>query len=134
MPMPTVTPEPESDQDQTGGEAGENEGAYNTIVAQAIADLAARLGVPESEIAVVSHEAVMWPDGSLGCPQPGMAYTQALVEGTQTILEYEEVRYDYHSGGGRDPFLCEGGGLTVPEPPAKGTDELLPPPGYNEDR
>ncbi len=37
----------------------------------AIADLASRLGVDESIVALVSQEEVTWPDGSLGCPQPG---------------------------------------------------------------
>lgn len=75
-------------------------------IAQAKADLAARLGIEPAEVTVVSSTEVTWPDGSLGCPEPGMFYTQALVNGTRTVLEAGGNRYNYHSGGGRAPFLC----------------------------
>jgi len=81
----------------------------------AVTDLAARLGVDESEIAVVSVEEVTWSDGSIGCPEPGMMYTQALVNGSLVILEVDGTRYEYHSGGGRDLFYCEN-----PIPPTGG--------------
>src|SRR3990170_1712012 len=47
------------------------------LVKQAQEDLAQRLGAPIDQISVVSVSEVVWPDGSLGCPQPGQAYTQA---------------------------------------------------------
>ena len=81
----------------------------------AIADLAARLGVDESAIAVVTTEEVTWRDGAIGCPEPGMAYTQALVPGVRVILEVDGVRYHYHAGGRRSIFLCE-----HPQPPLEG--------------
>jgi hypothetical protein len=70
------------------------------------ADLAKRLGVAASEVTVVSSTEVTWSDGSLGCPQPGMNYTQALVEGFRVILEAAGKQYHYHSAGSRAPFLC----------------------------
>lgn len=84
-------------------------------VEQAKADLAARLGVQPGEVRLVSSEEVTWPDGSLGCPQPGMRYTQALVNGSRIVLEAGGKRYHYHSGGRRGPFLC-----TNPQPPVPG--------------
>lgn len=78
----------------------------NEMVQQAVDALASRLDVSESEIDVVSVEEVTWRDGSLGCPQPGRAYTQALVRGSRIILEAEGREWHYHSGGGREPFLC----------------------------
>ena len=81
-------------------------------VDQAVADLAARLGVDVGAVTVVSHEGVTWPDGSIGCPQPGMGYTQALVDGTRVILEAGGETYSYHAAGMGDPFLCED-----PQPP-----------------
>ncbi|HIE21565.1 MAG TPA: hypothetical protein EYP73_03060 [Acidimicrobiia bacterium] len=94
------------------------------VVAQARTDLADRLEVEESAIVVVSAEAVTWADGSLGCPQPGMMYTQALVEGARVVLQVGGRFYDYHAGGGVGPFLCEseaddGGHDEVP--PLEGT-------------
>lgn len=78
----------------------------NQDVQIALGDLASRLDIDESEIEVVSVEEVTWRDGSLGCPQPDRAYTQALVNGTRIVLQAEGRAWHYHSGGGREPFLC----------------------------
>ncbi len=76
-------------------------------VEQALADLAERLDVEAEEIVVLEAKAVVWPDGGLGCPEPGMAYTQVQVEGSLIRLRVGKREYQYHSGGGRPPFLCE---------------------------
>ncbi len=73
----------------------------------AVTDLARRLAVDAAAITVVSSEEVTWRDGSLGCPKPGMNYTQALVDGTRIVLEHGGTRYEYHAGGTNPPFLCE---------------------------
>ncbi len=72
----------------------------------AVSDLADRLGVDESAITIVSIEEVTWSDGSLGCPEPGMMYTQALENGSMIVVEVDGTEYQYHSGAGRDPFYC----------------------------
>lgn len=87
-------------------------------VSEAIADLARRLDVAPEQIAVVSVEAVVWPDGGLGCPQPGMMYPQVLQDGLRVRLAVEGVVYQYHSGGRRAPFLCEH--PAEPAPPGVG--------------
>lgn len=74
--------------------------------AQARADLAARLGVAVDEVTVAGVEQVTWRDGSLGCPQPGMAYTQALVDGLRVVLEAGGQTYHYHAGGNGAAFYC----------------------------
>ncbi|MGI9529814.1 MAG: hypothetical protein ACR2NG_08885 [Acidimicrobiia bacterium] len=79
----------------------------DTTVHLARQDLADRLGIDGSEIAVLSQVEMDWPDGSLGCPQPGMRYKQAIVNGTLTVLVVDGIEYRYHAGGGRAPFLCE---------------------------
>ena len=75
-------------------------------VAFAIADLAGWLGVAAEDISLVEQVEVTWNDGSLGCPQPGMAYTQALVDGSRIVLVVEGVSYNYHSRAGHAPFYC----------------------------
>lgn len=70
------------------------------------ADLASRLGVPVDDVEVVSVEEVTWPDGSLGCPRPGMSYTQALVDGLRIVLAVDGVTHHYHAGSGGQPFHC----------------------------
>jgi len=94
------------------------------IVAPAKADLATRLGVESDELEVVSAETVTWPDGSLGCPEPGMSYTQALVEGSKVVLRHDDRVYVYHAGDDGQPFLC-------PSEDKDGGHEMVPPPGYN---
>jgi len=71
-----------------------------------IADAAQRAGVDPADVTVVSAEARTWGDGSLGCPQPGMYYTQVTVDGYQVIVSAGGNTYDYRVGGGR-PRLCE---------------------------
>ena len=72
----TVTPSPEIDP------------ALRTLVDQAVADLATRLKIDASSIVTVSAQAMEWPDGSLGCPQPGMLYTQVMVDGALIQMPY----------------------------------------------
>lgn len=84
-------------------------------VIQAIADLAKRLQIAENSISVVRVEEVDWPDSSAGCPQPGMMYKQVLSNGMFIQLEVDDQRYNYHSTGMRDPFLCTSKNEVVPE-------------------
>lgn len=70
-------------------------------------DLAAHLGVEAGQIAVVEGGLVDWNDGSLGCPEPGMAYTQAIVPGYRLVLEHDGERYHYHGARDQAPFRCD---------------------------
>lgn len=76
------------------------------LVVQAMKDLAKQTGIPLDQITLVSNESVTWPDGALGCPQPGMAYMQVLVDGSRIILSAGGKTYEYHSGDRRGAFLC----------------------------
>lgn len=76
-------------------------------VEQAKADLAVRLSVSPDEIEVVTVQPMTWSDSSMGCPQPDMAYLQVLVDGLLVQLSHAGQMYNYHSGGGQPPFLCE---------------------------
>ncbi len=70
-------------------------------------DLAQRLKVSLDAIEIEEAKTVVWPDGSLGCPKPGLVYPQVLVDGALVRLRHGGRTYDYHSGGSRPPFLCE---------------------------
>ena len=94
------------------------------VVAEARADLAERLGVESDQVEVISAEVVTWPDGSLGCPEPGMSYTQALVDGSKVVLGHDDRVYVYHAGDDDQPFLC-------PSDDKDGGHEMVPPPGFN---
>lgn len=71
-----------------------------------VEDLAATLVVDPAEVEVVSVEDVTWSDGSRGCAEPGMSYTQALVDGSRITLRAGGKTYEYHAGGGRPPERC----------------------------
>jgi hypothetical protein len=70
---------------------------------------------------------VVWPDASMGCPKPGTVYEQSPVDGLLIRLGVGKAIYLYHSGGGTDPFLCEGTSPVIPNTTPR-TDELVPPP------
>lgn len=92
-------------------------------VDQAIAHLAGRLRVDPVEIEVIRSEEITWSDGSLGCPQPGMSYTQAMVDGYRVILGHDGRIYPYHGAEG-PPFLCE-------SDEDDGGYDFVPPPGID---
>ena len=108
--MPDISPTPveEALEMETNPEPPASvEPGLEPLITLAVDDLAERLDMTSAEIALVSAEAVVWPDASLGCPQPDMLYRQVPEDGALIILRVDDQEYEYHSGGGRDPFLCE---------------------------
>ena len=77
-----------------------------------VAAAAERAGVEPAEIQVVAAEAVTWNDGSIGCPEPGMMYTQALVPGYRVVLEADGRQLNFHATESGDFRFCEN-----PRPP-----------------
>ncbi len=101
------------------------------LVAQATQDLADRLRISTNQISVVEARLVVWPDASLGCPQPGMAYIQVPQEGALIVLRADGDLYRYHIGGNRGLFLCETP-ADFPKATSPNLDEFLPPSGEPE--
>ena len=62
--------------------------------------------VGRDQLVVVRAESVVWNDGSLGCPEPGMMYTQALVNGYWILIEAAGRTYDFRVGSGGSFRLC----------------------------
>ena len=85
------------------------------LLGQILADAAGRADVDADAIEVVSAEAVTWSDGSLDCPEPGMLYTQALVDGYHVVLDADGTELDYRATASGTYRLCEN-----PGPPAGG--------------
>ena len=85
-------------------------------IRQALAHASQHTGLPPDELQIVSAESVTWPDGSLGCPQSGMAYTQALVAGFRVKVRAGDEVLDYHSGRSGTPTLCPPGRARDPLP------------------
>jgi hypothetical protein len=108
------------------------ESGLDSLVDSAREDLAQRLSIRVEQIEVVEAKSVVWPDASVGCPQPGMRYRQVPQDGALIRLRAEGRMYAYHNGGTRGLFLCEQpSGAPKSTPPQ--LDLLATPPG-SEDR
>jgi hypothetical protein len=85
------------------------------LIETAKQDLAQRLSIQTSDIVLVDAKEVTWPDGSLGCPQPGMMYIQVLIPGYLIKLKYDIREFEYHAGKDRSLTYCKN-----PTPPVEG--------------
>ena len=85
------------------------------VVEEALSNLADRLGIGIDVIDVLDARAVTWRDGSVGCPEPGLAYSQALVPGWLVVLRVDDGSFRYHASENRHPFFC-----ATPEAPLEG--------------
>jgi hypothetical protein len=74
-------------------------------------------GVDRSEIEVILAEAVTWSDGSIGCPEDGMMYTQALVPGYRVLLDVAGEELAFHAPESGEFFPCAN-----PVAPVEGSD------------
>jgi hypothetical protein len=86
------------------------------MVEAALDDAANRSTTGRADLKVKSAEAVTWPDGSLGCPQPGMLYTQALVSGYRIVLLAGDLLLNYHAAARGKPVFCPAGRVMAPVP------------------
>jgi hypothetical protein len=75
-------------------------------VVAAIADTATREKVPPEEVVIAAWSPVTWNDGSIGCPEEGMSYTQALVEGELLMLRVGTGLFQYHATTGGPFAYC----------------------------
>ena len=88
--------------------------SLQSVVQTVLADAEKHTGIAQSMLEVVSAEAVTWSDGSLGCPQPGMLYTQALVPGYRVRVRAGRQVLDYHASARGGFVLCPAERATEP--------------------
>lgn len=77
------------------------------LLEEIVADAAGRANVDPDEVEITTAEAVTWSDGSLGCPQPGMMYTQALVPGYRVVVTAGGQTLNFHAAQSGDYRFCE---------------------------
>jgi hypothetical protein len=118
LPLP-VRPGPIGEQGPVPGEVPED------LLKSIVKDLQERKGIGREAITIERAAAVVWNDGSLGCPQKGMMYTQALVPGYLVVLEAGGDLYNYHAGESGHFILCERSLPGQIVPPGGGIDPLL---------
>lgn len=75
-------------------------------IAFSIEDLAERLDINPTTVNFSGATPVNWRSGALGCPEPDMNYTQALVPGVWIMLKVDKTVYRYHAANGSPPFFC----------------------------
>ncbi len=80
-----------------------------SITESVLADAARRTGLDNAGLTVESAQSVIWADGSLGCPQPGMSYTMALVPGYRIKVRAGGQLLDYHASQRGYFVLCPDG-------------------------
>ena len=78
------------------------------LIEKARTDLSAYLDIDPDEIDVGEARAAAWPDASLGCPQPGLAYAEVITPGYWILLKAQGAEYPYHTDQGDQVVLCLG--------------------------
>ena len=86
------------------------------LIERAKADLAQKFSVPASQIKAIETKEAVWPDASLGCPQPGIVFAQIPTPGYIIMLEYAGDDFEYHASIRGDILYCEN-----PTPSISGT-------------
>lgn len=88
----------------------------DSAVKAAFADASQRTGLAIEALRLHSAAAVYWRDGSLGCPQPGRVYAQALVPGYRVRIRTPEHELDYHAASRGSVVLCPADRAVEPLP------------------
>ena len=89
-------------------------GPLQSMIQLALDDAARRSQRDAATLEVASADAVTWPDGSIGCPEAGRQYTQALVPGFRIRIRAGAEVFEYHAGARGQPFHCPAGRIREP--------------------
>jgi hypothetical protein len=76
-------------------------------VEAALSDAAAHLGVSRADLQVQQVEAREWSDSSLGCPRPGLMYSQIVTPGYLIVITGAGKLLEYHSDARGNVVLCQ---------------------------
>lgn len=85
------------------------QGEPTAIVDAVFSDLSQKLGatLTRTNVDTWAWEQIDFPDSSLGCPQPGQSYTQAVTRGYKVLVTANGIAYDYRATqDGRVIFQC----------------------------
>ena len=95
--------------------------ALDALVRAALVEAARVSGRPHSALTVMDAAPVVWPDGSGGCPQPGVEYTQATVPGYRIRIQAGKQLLNFHATRfGSAPVLCPAERVQPALPPSAG--------------
>tara|TARA_Y100000031_G_scaffold157128_1_gene216431 strand:- start:2637 stop:3236 length:600 start_codon:yes stop_codon:yes gene_type:complete len=85
----------------------------------AYAALDSQRGAKAEDTELVHVARFNWPSSAIGCPKPGLQYTQAIVPGFLVLLRHGNRQYRVHIGRGR-AVICD-----FPRAPLNLADVLL---------
>lgn len=117
MAPPTRIPNPEAITMLPEGHAVSTSVIPGDVRRAVVADAAKRFKVAASSVVLARAEQVTWPDASLGCPEPGTMYTQALVPGFRVVAKTTEGELQYHTDASGIVRSCELGIRPATPPP-----------------
>jgi hypothetical protein len=92
---------------QPAGEPVSNAEVPREVRRAVVADAARRLNVAENLVVLTAAERVTWSDGALGCPEPGMNYSQALVPGFRITAKSAQGGLVYHTDANGNLARCD---------------------------
>lgn len=119
LPASATQTVPEKDEAQMTQPAPSS--SMDSLIGKAKEDLSKRLSIAVPEISLVEAKEVVWPDASLGCPQPGVAFAQVLTPGYLVRFEVNDESYEYHTNMLDGVILCDS--VYEVDSPSKNTDE-----------
>ena len=111
-PVTTPYPAPNSSYPAPGQPTPEPTSEINEATMKAMSELARQklaeeLEISVDQIQVVSADPTYWSDTSLGCPQPGMTYSQIVTPGYRVTLVVGNTLYTYHTDTKQTVVRCE---------------------------
>ena len=89
-------------------------GGLQAQVDWALQDAAQRTRLDASQLRVALAEAVTWPDGALGCPEPGRQYAQVLVSGYRIRITAGSETLEYHGSARGQVMFCPASRIQPP--------------------
>ena len=92
--------------------------SYPSVVQLAATNLAKELNIAPDQVEIRSATQTEWSDSSLGCPEPGRMYTQALVRGYLFRIDAGGTMLEYHAGGSGRWLYCPAERAIAPVPDA----------------
>jgi hypothetical protein len=108
---PDISPTPTGETAPVKGEVPQR------ILDPILKEASALAKVAREKLVILRAEAVVWNNGSLGCPEPGMMYTQALINGYWVVIEAAGQTYDFRVDAGGRFQVCPAGRGRSPRQP-----------------
>lgn len=102
----TPPPDPTEPTEPTSVATSASATGDDPVLAAAVDEVARRRGVGTGAVYVAVDERVTWRDGSIGCPESGKLYTQALVPGRRVVLRVDGRDFAYHGARSRPLRYC----------------------------